>query len=39
MLLELNYKSGKPVYLQLVDQVKAAVASGRARAGDPLPNT
>lgn len=38
MLLELNYKSGKPVYLQLVDQVKAAVASGRARAGDPLPS-
>jgi GntR family transcriptional regulator len=38
MRLELNYKSGKPVYLQLVDQVKAAVASGRARAGDPLPS-
>jgi GntR family transcriptional regulator len=38
MLLDLNYKSGKPVYLQLVDQVKAAVASGRTRAGDPLPS-
>lgn len=38
MLFELNYKSGKPVYLQLVDQVKAAVASGRARGGDSLPS-
>jgi GntR family transcriptional regulator len=38
MRFELNYKSGKPVYLQLVDQVKAAVASGAARAGDPLPS-
>lgn len=38
MRFELNYKSGKPVYLQLVDQVKAAVASGAAQAGDPLPS-
>lgn len=37
MRLELNFKSGKPVYLQLVDQVKSAVASGAARAGDLLP--
>ena len=37
---QLNFKSGKPVYLQLVDQVKAAAASGavagrRAAAVDP----
>jgi len=38
MVFELNYKSGKPVYLQLVDQVKASVASGAARAGDALPS-
>ena len=38
MLFELNYKSAKPVYLQVVDQVKAAVASGTARAGDALPS-
>jgi len=38
MVFELNYKSGKPVYLQVVDQVKAAVASGAARSGDPLPS-
>ena len=37
MRFQLNYKSGKPVYLQLVDQVKAAVASGALRAGSPLP--
>ena len=38
MQFQLNFKSGKPVYLQLVDQVKAAVASGAARAGEPLPS-
>jgi len=35
---QLNFKSGKPVYLQLVDQVKAAAASGAVHAGDPLPS-
>lgn len=38
MRFELNFKSGKPVYLQVVDQVKAAVASGAAKPGDPLPS-
>jgi GntR family transcriptional regulator len=38
MLFQLNFKSAKPVYLQLVDQVKTAVASGGIRAGDPLPS-
>ena len=38
MQFQLNFKSGKPVYLQVVDQVKAAVASGAARAGDILPS-
>jgi len=37
MLFQLNYKSAKAVYLQLVDQVKAASASGAVRPGDPLP--
>ena len=37
MLFQLNYKSAKAVYLQLVDQVKAASASGAVRQGDPLP--
>ena len=37
MLFQLNFKSAKAVYLQLVDQVKAASASGAVRPGDPLP--
>jgi len=38
MQFQLNFKSGKPVYLQLVDQVKAAAASGAVRPGEPLPS-
>src|SRR5262249_26583284 len=38
MIFQLNYKSGKPIYLQLVDQVKAATASGALRAGEALPS-
>jgi GntR family transcriptional regulator len=37
MRVLINFKSGKPVYLQVVDQVKAAVASGGLRAGETLP--
>lgn len=37
MFFQLNFKSGKPVYLQVVDQVKAAAASGALRPGEPLP--
>src|SRR3954465_4908614 len=38
MLLQINFKSGKPVYLQVVDQIKAATASGALQAGEPLPS-
>lgn len=38
MRFEVNFKSGKPVYLQLVDQVKSAAASGALRPGDALPS-
>jgi GntR family transcriptional regulator len=38
MRFQLNFKSGKPVYLQLVEQVKAAAASGAVQPGDPLPS-
>jgi len=38
MLLQINFKSGKPVYLQLVDQIKAAAAAGTVHAGEPLPS-
>ena len=37
MLFQLNFKSGKAVYLQLVDQVKLAAASGTLKAGAALP--
>jgi len=38
MLLQVNFKSGKPVYLQVVDQIKAAAASGALRPGEALPS-
>ena len=38
MRFQLNFKSGKPVYLQLVDQVKSAAASGAVQADEPLPS-
>ncbi|PWU10980.1 MAG: GntR family transcriptional regulator [Verrucomicrobia bacterium] len=38
MVIQLNFKSGKPVYLQVADQVKAAAASGALRPGEPLPS-
>jgi|SRR5438876_37730 len=38
MLFQIDFKSGKPVYLQLVDQVRYAAASGALRVGEPLPS-
>jgi GntR family transcriptional regulator len=38
MLFQINFKSGKPVYLQVVDQIKAAAAAGTMHAGEPLPS-
>jgi GntR family transcriptional regulator len=38
MILQVDYKAGKPVYLQIVDQVRYAVASGALRADEPLPS-
>jgi GntR family transcriptional regulator len=38
MRFQLNFKSGTPVYLQLVEQVKAAAASGAVQPGEPLPS-
>jgi GntR family transcriptional regulator len=38
MIFQINYKSGKPIYLQLVDQVKAAAASGALQNGEALPS-
>jgi GntR family transcriptional regulator len=38
VLLHLNFKSGLPIYLQLVEQIQAAAASGALRPGEPLPS-
>src|SRR3984957_14269446 len=38
MVFQIDFKSGKPVYLQLADQIRYAAASGRLRAGEPLPS-
>jgi GntR family transcriptional regulator len=37
MIIQLNFKSGKPVYLQIVDQIKTAAASGALQPGEALP--
>jgi GntR family transcriptional regulator len=38
MLFQIDFKAGKPVYLQLVDQVRYAAASGMLRPNEPLPS-
>ena len=38
MFVQLNFRSGVPVYLQVAQQVKAAAASGALRPGDALPS-
>jgi GntR family transcriptional regulator len=38
MTLQINFKSGMPVYLQIVDQIKAAAASGALQPGEALPS-
>ena len=37
MILQIDFQAGKPVYLQLADQIRYAAASGRLSPGDPLP--
>lgn len=38
MHLHVNFQTGVPVYLQIVQQVKAAAAGGTLRPGDALPS-
>lgn len=38
MRLQLNFKSGKAVYLQIVEQVKVAIAAGTLQLGEALPS-
>jgi len=37
MIFQVDFQAGKPVYLQLADQIRYAAASGRLRPGEPLP--
>ena len=37
MVIRINYKSGKPVFLQIVEQIKYAAASGTLKPGDAVP--
>jgi GntR family transcriptional regulator len=38
MIFQVDFQAGKPVYLQLADQIRYAAASGRLRPGDALPS-
>lgn len=38
MIFQVDFRAGKPVYLQLADQVRYAAAAGRLRPGEPLPS-
>ena len=37
MIFQIDFTTGKPVYLQLVDQIRYAAASGKLRPGEALP--
>jgi GntR family transcriptional regulator len=38
MQFQISFKSGKPVYLQIGDQIRSAAASGAIREGESLPS-
>src|SRR5690349_19115930 len=38
MIFQIDLRAGKPVYLQLADQIRYAAACGRLHPGDPLPS-
>jgi GntR family transcriptional regulator len=37
MNLKLDFRSGVPIYLQIVDQIKEMIADGRLKRGEQLP--
>jgi len=37
MYLEIDFRSGIPIYLQVVERIKERIASGRLKPGDQLP--
>lgn len=38
MLVNLDPRDGRPLYLQIIDEVRRAVVVGTLRPGDPLPS-
>ena len=38
MEIVISNSSGKPIYEQITDQIKAQIMDGRLKAGDPLPS-
>lgn len=36
--MQLNFNSSKPIYLQMVDEVKKALARGELKPGDKIPS-
>jgi GntR family transcriptional regulator len=38
MTFQIDFQAGKPVYLQLADQIRYAAASGALEPGEPLPS-
>ena len=37
MIFQIDFQAGKPVYLQLADQIRYAAASDASGSGEPLP--
>ncbi len=37
MFLKVDPKSGIPIYIQIIDQIKSQIASGRLKVGDRIP--
>jgi GntR family transcriptional regulator len=37
MNLEIDFRSGLPIYLQIVERIRALIAAGRLKPGDQLP--
>jgi GntR family transcriptional regulator len=37
MNLEIDFRSGIPIYMQIVERIKEMIASGRLKAGEQLP--
>jgi len=37
MIFKIDFHAGKPVYLQLADQIRYAAACGQLQPGEPLP--